>query len=81
MKTVTMTEASLTLGKLADEAIEGEEVLIQHRGQLVILKKAGPSTPTELLDPDALVRYYKDQADNEFEERICSQSADYTLGD
>jgi hypothetical protein len=52
MKTCSLSEAKSSLGKLADDALEGRPTVIVRGGKLVVLKAYEPSDPDEF---DALI--------------------------
>lgn len=52
MKTCSLSEAKSSLGKLADDAIQGHPTVISRGGKLVILRAYEPSDPGEF---DALI--------------------------
>ena len=81
MKTLTLSEAKSSLGKIADRAISGETFLIERNGHFLLLKKAEILEPLEQLDKAALRRYYRDKADAEFESQICRASDNSSLED
>lgn len=81
MKTLTLNEASSSLGRIAEEAFDGETFLIERNGQFLILKKAESFEPLEKLDPASLNLYYENSQDAAFEERICAATQSNTLED
>lgn len=81
MKTLSLSQAKSSLGKIADQAIRGETFLIERNGQFVQLKKAEILEPLESLDEKALRRYYRNKTDAEFENRICRVSESNLLED
>jgi hypothetical protein len=52
MKTRSLSEAKSSLGKLADDALQGHPTVIPRGGKLVILRAYEPSDPDEF---DALI--------------------------
>jgi len=81
MKTLTLSQAKSSLGKIADQAIHGETFLIKRHGQFILLKKAEIVEPLEQLDEKALRRYYRNKADAAFENRLCRASESNLLED
>jgi hypothetical protein len=52
MKTCSLSEAKSSLGKLADDALQGHPTVIPRGGKLVILRAYEPADPEEF---DALI--------------------------
>ena len=52
MKTCSLSEAKSSLGRLADDALEGHPTVISRGGKLLILRAYEPSDPDEF---DALI--------------------------
>ena len=52
MKTCSLSEAKSSLGKLADDALQGHPTVISRGGKLLILKAYAPPDPDEF---DALI--------------------------
>jgi len=52
MKTCSLSEAMSSLGRLADEALQGHPTVISRSGKLLILRAYEPSDPNEF---DALI--------------------------
>ena len=52
MKTCSLSEAKSSLGRLADDALQGRPTVISRGGKLLILRAYEPSDPDEF---DALI--------------------------
>ena len=52
MKTCSLTEAKSSLGRLADDALQGHPTVVSRGGKLLILRAYEPSDPGEF---DALI--------------------------
>lgn len=68
MKTYSLSEAKQSLGKLADESLEGEDIVIIRKSKLLILKPF----EVEIATPPRPAGYFKNCYDPQEEKRANS---------
>lgn len=68
MKTYSLSEAKQRLGKLADESLNGEDIVIIRKSKLLILKPL----EVEIVTPPRPAGYFKDCYDPQEEKQVNS---------